>query len=324
MHGPYAFINEQPKPYPLLKLELSLSPHAEAKFDALNQHIRNTLVLPGQLVIVGDIATRSCTTEEAHLMRAAQNVKLALLSYSAVDGFLVKHYDSLQTIMSLASTGIGSTSSAWSKHLAGIEHTLKDIDSLHKDYLSKGSLAARNEFLIKRRDLFSRLGEQLRGMARFGTGLKNHGSIKKMLGISSKSYWHQGEIRGYEQTIRRIAKTSQMLKKGTYIGLALDVGVTALEITEACSTGREQECTRAKYVEGSKLAFGVAGAYAGGYIAAPSATIACAIVFGIPTAGAGALACAVVGGVAGGVGGAMILGELGETIGTRLYESTRD
>ena len=53
MQGPYAFINERPRPYPLLKLSLSLNPHTQTKFDTLNQHIRNTVVLPGQLVISG-------------------------------------------------------------------------------------------------------------------------------------------------------------------------------------------------------------------------------------------------------------------------------
>lgn len=38
------------------------------------------------------------------------------------------------------------------------------------------------------------------------------------------------------------------MSKGTYVGMALDVGAGALEIKEACSTGREEECSRAKYV----------------------------------------------------------------------------
>jgi hypothetical protein len=51
MQGPYAFINDRSQPYPLLKQRLSLNPHVQTKFDILNQHIRNTVVLPGQLVI---------------------------------------------------------------------------------------------------------------------------------------------------------------------------------------------------------------------------------------------------------------------------------
>ncbi len=272
MQGPYAFINEQPQPYPLLKLSLALDPYSHTKFDILNQHIRNTVVLPGQLVIIGDSRTAACTAEEAQLMRSAQNIKLALLAHSATDQFLIKNYDQLQAILTYSSLGIGSASSAWSKHLAQVEKTLMEIEDLHKQYLSKGTTGAREEFLVKRRALFARLDSQISGMARFGTGLRNEGSIKKMLGISSKSYWQHGEIRGYEERVKRLAKASQILKKGTYIGIVLDVGATALEITEACSTGREQECTQAKYVEGGKLVAGVTGAAVGGSIGAGIAT----------------------------------------------------
>lgn len=324
MQGPYAFINERPQPYPLLKLGLSLNPHIQTKFDSLNQHIRNVAVLPGQLVIIPDARTASCTTEEAQLMRSAQNIKQALFAHSATDQFLIKNYDQLQAIMAHASLGIGSASSAWSKHLAQIETTLKEIDDLHKQYLTKGTPAARDEFLIKRRALFAKLDGQLSGMARFGTGLKKEGSIKKMLGISSKRYWQHGEIRGYEERVKRVAKASQILKKGAYIGIALDVGAAALEIAEACSTGREQECTQAKYVEGGKLVLGVGGASAGGIIGAQVGTGACMLVFGVPTAGAGALACAIVGGAAIGLAGGKLGSAMGEGAGKLLYRTIRD
>lgn len=324
MQGPYAFINERPQPYPLLKLSLSLNPHTHTKFDTLNQHIRNTLVLPGQLVIIGDSRTASCTAEEAWLMRSALNIKLALLAYSATDQFLIKNYDQLQTILSYTSLGLGSASSGWSKHLSQVERTLMDIDDLHKQYLRRDAVGVREEFLAKRRALFARLDSQISGMARFGTGLKNEGSIKKMLGISSRSYWHHGEIRGYEERVRRVAKASQILKKGTYIGIALDVGATALEIAQACTTGREQECTQAKYVEGGKLVLGVGGASLGGSVGTFVGIGACMIVFGIPTAGAGALACAIVGGAAGGLALGKAGSAFGEATGKVLYETVRD
>ena len=324
MQGPYAFINERAQPYPVLKQSLSLDPYTQTKFDTLNQHIRNTVVLPGQLVIIPDTRTASCTTEEAWLMRSAQSVKHDLMAHSAADHFLIKNYDQLQAVMANASVGIGSASSAWSKHLEAIEKTLKEIDDLHKQYLSKGSMAARDEFLAKRRVLFAKLDTRLSGMARFGTGLKNEGSIKRMLGISSKSYWQHGEIRGYEETVKRVANASQMLKKGTYIGIALDVGATALETSEACSTGREQECTQAKYVEGGKLVLGVGGASIGGTAGMYVGIGACMIVFGIPTAGVGALACAIVGGAAGGLAGGKIGSALGEGTGQFLYKTVKD
>ena len=73
MQGPYAFINERPQPYPLLKLSLALDPHSQAKFETLNQRLRNTVVLPGQRVIIGDTRTASCTTEAAKLMSRVES-----------------------------------------------------------------------------------------------------------------------------------------------------------------------------------------------------------------------------------------------------------
>lgn len=61
MSQPYAFINDQQQTSVELKAKLRLGKHAEAKFDALNAHIRNVVVLPGQLVIIGDDTTAACT-----------------------------------------------------------------------------------------------------------------------------------------------------------------------------------------------------------------------------------------------------------------------
>ncbi len=46
-------------------------------------------------------------------------------------------------------------------------------------------MAARDEFLLKRRALFTQLDGQLSGLARLD-GLKNEGSIKKMLHSSRR------------------------------------------------------------------------------------------------------------------------------------------
>lgn len=196
MQGPYAFINDLAQPYSALKQRLSLNAPTQTKFDTLNQHIRNSVVLPGQLVIIPDPSTASCTLEEARLMGSAQSIKQDLLAHSAADQFLIKNYDLLQEIMAGASIGIGSAAGAWSKHLAEIEKTLKDIDDLHKQHLSKGTTAAKEEFLAKRRGLFARLDGQLSGMARFGTGLKNEGSIKKCWEFPVKAIGVMGRFGG--------------------------------------------------------------------------------------------------------------------------------
>lgn len=316
MSKPYVFLNQSVQCSARLKASLSLGPNARAKFDVLNLHIRNVVIFPGQVVIVGDDSTASCTAEEAQLMKMARQVNQAIYRNSmGSDGFVVQNYDLLQSLLGNTSLGIGSATTAWGKHLDGVTTTLEEIEALHKHALRNGDTASRQGFLTRRQLLFRRLDNQLKGFAQYGTGLRGHGSIKKMLGISTKSYLHSGEIKHYANTLDQVAKTARIMKLGTPIGIALDTTVSALEIKEACSTGREDMCIKAKYVEGSKLVGGTVGGAAGGGVA----TLLCVAVLGVTT-GPGALGCMLIAGAAGGLAFGTVGSEGGEWIGERLYE----
>lgn len=212
--------------------------------------------------------------------------------------------------------------SAWSRHLNEVAQTLEDIERLHQR-LKDGALD-RDGFIKQRQALFQRLDLQLQGAARFGTGLQGNESLKKVLGISTRSYLHKGEIAGYAQRMREIAQMSKWLGNGTFIGIALDVGVTGLEIKEACVTGREAQCRRAKYVETGRLVGGVAGAAVGGKYGAAFALRACHLFLGISMKGQGALACAVIGGAAGGQAVGSGLGDEGALLGGKILEVNGD
>lgn len=314
MPQPYAFINDRLQTSVELKARLRLSPYAEAKFDALNTHIRNVVVLPGQLVIIGDHTSTSCTVEESRLMRTAWDIRHSVMAEGG-DAFVLRNYDLLQKLLGHASLGIGTAGDAWSRHLQDIVKTLDEIDVLHKASLRRGGGAARDDFLARRQVLFTKLEAQMRSFARYGTGLRNEGSIKTMLGISTRSYLHTGEINRYAETIARISKTAKLLKHGTPLGIALSTTATALEIKEACSTGREEQCTKAKYVEVGKLGTGVAGGLAGGL----AGTALCVAVLGAST-GPGALACLLISAGIGGATGGHFGGMIGEEAGELLYE----
>ncbi|AUG07600.1 hypothetical protein [Pseudomonas sp. S09G 359] len=314
MAQPYAFINERPQTATELKARLDLSKSAAEKFDMLNNHIRNVVVLPGQLVIIGDPTTAMCTPEENRLKQAAWSIRHSVMAEGGADVAL-QNYDLLQKLLGYASLGVGTAGDAWNRHLADIVKTLEEIQALHKQSLHRGGGAARDEFLSRRRILFSRLEAQMRGFARYGTGLGNDGSIKKMLGISTKSYLQSGEISRYAERIARITRTAKVLKAGTPLGIALSTASTALEIKEACSTGREELCTKTKYVEVRKLTMSVGAGALGGY-AASSLCIAVLM----PTTGPGSLACFLIGGAAGGVAGGTLGNLGGELVGEKLYE----
>lgn len=317
MAKPYVFINDQMQTYYAIKTRMA----GNQKFDVLNHHIYNQVVLPGQLVIMGNPNSRLLSDEETELTRLAQKVKRELAqNLAGGDGQLIKNYDLLQKILGYGSLGIGTVTSSWSSHLASIKQTLEDIEGLHKLSLHRGTPIARQEFIIQRRILFSKLDTQLEGVAGWGSGLRKKGSIKKMLGISTKTYLHTGEIQGYAKKIAGVSKASKILKAGTGVGIALNMWSTALEIKEACSTGRSNACRKAHYVEGAKLVSGVAIGAAGGTVGGSLATTLCAVVFAAPSGGASLLGCGIAGGLIGGFGGGVLGEDIGEYAGEMLYE----
>ncbi|MGC1331496.1 hypothetical protein [Pseudomonas sp.] len=125
MATPYAFINEPMQTYMAIKSRLDLSQSAKAKFDILNAHIQNLVVLPGQLVLVPDTDTPLCTAQEAHLMGYAREVKHSIMTNGpSGDGFALRNYDLLQSMLGNTALGVGAASGGWSAHLSGINETL--------------------------------------------------------------------------------------------------------------------------------------------------------------------------------------------------------
>lgn len=321
MSKAYIFINEHVQPYSYLKSNLNLGKKSSVKFDVLNSHVVNTVVLPGEIIIVGDDSVSICTAEEAFYMRKALEVHLAIMTNGMQsDGFLVENHELLTRILGYSSVGIGAVGGAWSKHLDGIKKTLENIETAHGELPRSGGAGSRDAFYAKRKALFEKLDGQLKSFARFGSGLRNQGSIKDMLGISTKSYLHTGTIAGYAETINGVAKASSLMKKGTYLGVGLSVTATGASIYNACTTGREDQCRKAKYVEGGKLSGGLFGGSFGGMVGGLAASAGCAVVIGVVTGGAGALACSVVGSGLGGWAGGEVGGKMGERGGDLIYE----
>jgi len=317
MAEPLAFINSQTQTYQALKTQLRLTGASNSKFDVLNGHIANTVVLAGELVIIGDSSTASCTSQEAYLMAKARDIHIGLLINQVdADDFFLDNFELLKEVLKYSSIGAGVVSDGWSKHMAAIGKTLEEIEALHKEFLRTESMAARKKFIAARAIVFGKLDQQLARAASYGSGLRYQGSIKRMLGISTKSFLHTGEIAGYAEKVDGVAKAAKLIKRGTYIGTALAVTSSGLAIRNACALGREEECTRAKYVEGFSLAGSLGASTVFGSIGGITATFGCILVIGIASGGPGALVCGVVGGAIAGWAG----GEVGESEGEKFGE----
>ncbi|MEE9947610.1 MAG: hypothetical protein PBV00_25260 [Pseudomonas asiatica] len=319
-----SFINPQAQSYESLKASTQMSANQRAKFDVLNAHIVNSVVVGGELVIVGDPSTPSCTSHEAYLMAEAAGIHHQLeINGAGVDDFFLDNYEMLKGLLSHTSMGAGVVSDGWSRYLDAIKRTLEEIEILHREYLKNGTLKARDEFYAKRMALFMKLEGQLNNMAAYGSGLQNKGSVKRALEISTKSYLHTGEIAGYAEKIAGVSKAASLIKKGTYIGLGLDVASTGLSIHHACTFGRSEDCRKAKYVEGVSLVGSTGGSIAGGSIGGFLGGTGCVLFLGVTTGGPGALACTVIGGAVGGAAGGSVVGDIGEMFGELLYEVTQ-
>ena len=322
MSAPYAFINAGKQSLSWYRDSL-VGANAHTKFDKVNAHLRSGLaVMPGELIIVGDSSTTMCTMEEKMLMAYAREVSRTMFaSNEATADLQTRNYDFLQEVMTYGSIGIGSATSAWSTHLNGVQDTLKGINTTYQQW--RGGTFTKDQFIARRKILFGILDGQLRGIGRWGTGLKNNSSIKKMLGISSKRFMRTGEIPDYVKNVKRINNIARNLSAGTMVGVALDVGAGAFEIREACSTGREQECTKAKFIEAGKMMVGLPLASKGGGIGAKAVTSLCFRMAG-PTRGASLVVCGIAGGAAGAWAGGTGGSKLGEWGGAWLYELTSD
>jgi hypothetical protein len=293
------------------------SPMAVQKFDALNAHLPRLFVDAGHLIIVPSNTTLESTAEEAWQMREAQRISRALESDPHIVNITAGEYDLLQSVLGYSSLGIGSAASAWSTHLEDVRKTMEQIQQAYARH--KSGAMDREGFFRQREGLLKQLNHQLQGAARLGTGLREGSSLRWMLGISTKRFMHKGEIRGYAERLERIAGMARHLRKGTYIGLALDMTVAGLEVKEACTVGREGQCRKAQFVEGGRLVGGVAGAYGGGAAGAKIAPALCRLFLGIATKGVGRLYCGVIGGAAGGYSLGTGLGGVGAELGEELY-----
>jgi len=317
-----AFINPKMQNYHTLKAGLALSGHSASKFDVLNSHIYNSVVRSGELVIVGDWSTPLCTSQEAYLMAKAAQTHMGLMrSGQGADDFFLDNFELLKSLLAHASMGAGVVSDGWSRHLKTIQDTLYEIEKLYQEHMSSGTFKARDQFYARRAALFARLDEQLSKIAAYGASLRNKGSIKRTLGISTKSYLHAGQIAGYADKVAGVGKAARLIKNGSYIGIALGVGATGLEIQRACTLGREEECSKAKFVEGTALAGGLTGASAGSFVGALIAPTVC-VALGVPTAGTGSLVCAVVVGAIAGKYAGDYGADKGREYGEILYQES--
>ncbi len=300
------------------------SPATVAHFKFVNDHLKDNRVQPGQLVIISPPDSQQCTPFETSLGELARRVDERLAAMKAAERqVLAQRYEVLNAVTQYSGVGYGVGMTYLTQHKKHVEAVLREIERTYVQTYKKYGKLNGKDFLSRRKALFMRLNTALdRMIGEKAMGLDIDGArLRRSLGLSSKSIitqWKKqpGAINGIPGFEKNYAK---WLKAGGYVGIALDVGQSGLNIHEACTTGREQACARTKYREGGRLVGSIGGGVAGGYLAAYGV---CNMVLGLETAGTSLLWCAIIVGGTGGYFGSQIGGKKIGDVGEVVYEYT--
>ncbi|MCU6670214.1 PAAR domain-containing protein [Enterobacteriaceae bacterium H4N4] len=258
----------------------------------------------------------------AHMQQAKARIDAALepLTHKEAN-FLHKHYATIANFTSYADMGIGLAADPVGKYFENIEKILKEIQETYKNtYRTRGALIG-EQFYVRRSKLFNELDRVLK-VAFLNKAMKfgEYTKIKNALGLSTSSITHKwnetgvSDIEGYATHIERAAKYFKAMKYIGYVGIGFSAVHSTNEINEACSIGREAECTKKKYIEIGSFSGGVGGGILTGSLAVPLC-----IAIGIGTAGTGGLVCTIIAGGTLGYAGGEAGSWGGEKVGNSLY-----
>ncbi|AFN77636.1 hypothetical protein PSJM300_07830 [Stutzerimonas stutzeri DSM 10701] len=286
----------------------------------------------GEMFILGNLLNpTACLREEADLMAAAAKVRAALEPLSEAEAdFMARHQAEIALMLGGAGASLGLGTDVLKKGLMQVGETLRDIEYLHqREFVAHGHLQS-SQFFTGRQQLYRQLDSQLKAtLLGQQLGLGNHSTLRRDLGISTRSLVHHwskggapGQIPGYATHMDEVAKAAKYLKYGGYIGIALTGTASSMKVQEVCRAGETEACEKVRFTEAGSLVGGVGGGTLAAGLVSPVAGSIC-VAIGIGSGGLGGVVCGliVVGGAsfAGGAGGAAG----GEWMGEFIYERTK-
>jgi hypothetical protein len=223
--------------------------------------------------------------------------------------FLHRNYAAIAAFTNYGDTVVGLASDAGERYFGQIKNILVDIEKTYQNQFRMSGALIGTQFQVERARLFGTLKPLLNRLTRAQLNMKEYAQIKHALGLSSKSLVHEwstagvGAIKGYSNYIDSASRAAKFMKTGGWVGIGLSGLNTTNDVYNACTSGREQECTKIAVKGYSNFAASTAAGIWGGEGGALLATGACSIVLGASTFGAGILACGIVGAALGGAAG---------------------
>lgn len=307
-----------------------LDPAVMRKFQTLNANTGHFKA--GSMVVLSDPNNTSCTSQEAQLMQAAQQVDASLDSLTPDEAdFLYRHGAEIASFIGHTSTWLGVSAVVMETHLNNLRNTLQAIERLHQQtYRQHGHLKS-SQFFTDRQRLMSQLDAHLLNSTRLRghTTLGDHPKLKTALGISSRSLVHHwdkagapGQIPGYAAHVEATSRATQYMKAGGYIGIGIGGVSSLMAIEQVCNGESGPACEKVKFTEGGKFGLSTALGVAGGAMASSASGPIC-LAIGVATGGIGGVVCiaAIVG--TGAWMGTTVGSMTGEAIGEKIYEMTQ-
>lgn len=303
-------------------------PAVMGKFKLLNPNLHD--VKAGSMIVLGDPGSGQCTREEALLMKVADQTHQLIASLSPDEAdFMVQHRAQLQSFLALGSSAVGVGKDVLHSNLNNVKYILESIDVLHQYSFAKDGHLRSPEFFAQRKQLLAQLDIHMTALTRKGIGFPDHPHLKKALGISNRSlvhHWTQaggpGQIPGYATHLDGVARASQYIKYGGWLGTAVGGGASALKVREVCSAGDAEACERVRLTETGDFFGGIVGGAALGGLVVKAASGLC-IALGLPSAGTVPAACSIALIAAGSLSASNLGSWTGEKIGDVIYEVTR-
>ena len=281
----------------------------------------------GEMFILGNLLNpTACLREEADLMAAAAKVRVALEPLSEAEAdFMARYQAEIALMLGGAGASLGLGTDVLKKGLMQVGETLRDIEYLHqREFVAHGHLQSA-QFFTGRQQLYRQLDSQLKAtLLGKQLGLGNHSTLRRDLGISTRSLVHHwskggapGQIPGYATHMDEVAKAAKYLKYGGYIGIALTGTASAMKVQEVCRAGETEACEKIRFTEAGGFFGGIGGGSAAVALTSPAVGSICAAI-GIGSGGLGGVVCGLVvvagASYAGGKGGEWFGGLAGEEI----------
>ncbi|WP_312457727.1 hypothetical protein [Pseudescherichia sp.] len=296
------------------------NPNSEAAryFMHLNRDTR--WVKPGQILIVADPANQNHVYQLNHLIMAKHKVNAAMVTTDAnVAAFLNKNYQHIAALTSWGDNIAGTAGDMGEKYFRQIESILVKIEQTYQNQFRTQGMLIGQQFFTERNALFAQLKPLLKGLGRLSLNIDRYDSIKRALGLSTRSIIHEwstvgvGTIPGYASYIIRSAKAASFMKAGGWVALGFSFMNTSNDVYHACTVGRENECGKVAVKKYSSFGASVVGGIYGGKYGALLGSGLC-VGLGLASGGVGTLACSIVGAAAGGYLGSEAAGGFTELV----------